>query len=528
MQLLGQVTDAAEVLERFSTDASIYQAVPQAVVYPRNTADVRRSVLMALERSAAGKPLPITARGAGTDLTGAAVGEGLAIVFPAHMNKVFDMDRRTITVQPGANFWTVQQLLHAQARFLPPFPASQLYSTVGGAVAANASGIKSVKYGSMRDYVRRLKVVLADGSLVTFGRITARQLHRKKGQTDLEGEIYRRIDSLVTDHRRLISQAMPRTVLNSAGYVLDRVKGPDGSVDLAQLIVGSQGTLGLVTEIVLETLTWVPRTTLVVGYFDDLEKAGEAVVKLRELAPSALEMVDGATIDFVRRHRAADLEGLVPENTPKLVLLAEFDDGSQLAQLRKARRAQRVLARLDAAQRYSDNALEQEALWRICGSAAALWLGEGSAALPPVMADAAVPADRLIQLLTLSQRLADKYEVELLMRGHAGAGQVWAQPVIDLGRKKTAELWPKLVNDYYEAVLSLGGTVAASHGEGGGKGKYLERQYGSEVYQLMREVKQAFDPNGIFNPQVKFAAPDAAPARVREEYRLPAAAELYP
>jgi FAD/FMN-containing dehydrogenase len=244
-QLLGHVTDAAEVLDYFSTDASIFQVRPTVVVYPKNTADVRRTVLAALERQASDKPISVTARGAGTDLGGAALGDGLVIAFPAHMNKVLDMDRRTITVQPGANLWTVQQLLHAQARFLPPFPDSLHFSTVGGAVANNAAGIKSVKYGSMRDYVRRLKVVLADGSLVTFGRLTARQLQRKKGQPDLEGEIYRRIDSLVTDHRRLFEQSRPKTLLNAAGYALERIKGSDGSIDLAQLIIGSQGTLGL-------------------------------------------------------------------------------------------------------------------------------------------------------------------------------------------------------------------------------------------------------------------------------------------
>lgn len=527
-QLLGHVTDAPEVLESFAADAGIYNARPEAVVYPKNTADVRRSVLLALERQAAGKPLPVTARGNGTDLTGGAVGEGLAVVFPASMNKVLDMDRRTVTVQPGANFWTVQQLLHAQARFLPSYPASQHYSTIGGAVAGNAAGVKSVKYGSMRDYVRRLKVVLADGSLVTFGRITPRQLQRKKGQTDLEGEIYRRVDALVTDHRRLISQAMPRTVLNNAGYALDRLKGPDGSLDIAQLLVGSQGTLGLITEIVLETAAWSPRTCLVAGYFDNLDTAVEAVVKLRELGPSALEMVDGAAIEFIRRHRADDLEGLVPESTPRLVLLAEFDDGSQLAQLRKIRRAQRLFTRLATAQRYCDNALEQEALWRICATAGSLWLAAGSAGLPPVLADAAVPVSKFGQLLTLAERLAAKYEITLLVHGHAGVGQVWAQPVMELGRKKADEFLPRLADDYYEAVLSLGGTVSAAHGDGIGKGRYLERQYGAEVYELMRQVKQIFDPNGIFNPLTKFSPAGAAQDLVRPSYHLPPGVEIYP
>ena len=527
-QLLGQVTDAAGILDRFSTDASIFQVQPTAVVYPKNTADVRRTVLLALERHAAGKPISITARGLGTDLGGGALGDGLVIAFPAHMNKVLDMDRRTITVQPGANLWTVQQLLHAQARFLPPFPASLHYSTVGGAVANNAAGVKSVKYGAMRDYVRRVKVVLADGSLVTFGRITARQLQRKKGQTDLEGEIYRRVDSLVTDHRRLFSGARPKTLLNAAGYALERVKGSDGSIDLAQLIAGSQGTLGMVTEIVLETVAWNPKTYLTVGYFDDLEKAGEAIEKLRELSPSSLEMVDGAVIDYLRHHRPEDIAGLVPETTPRLVLLAEFDDQSQLSQLRKARRAAKVLARYAAAQRSSENVLEQEALWRIRQSAGALWLGEGFTGLAPVMTDAAVSPAKLSQLLTLLERLVTKHEIELAVWGSAGTGQVWVQPIIELGKKKAKESLPKLMDDYYETVISLGGTTTASQGDGIIRSPYLKALYGEEAYGLIKQVKEIFDPQGIFNPLAKFATPEQVSALVRPNYDFQVPLEYLP
>jgi FAD/FMN-containing dehydrogenase len=259
---------------------------------------------------------------------------------------------------------------------------------------------------------------------------------------------------------------------------------------------------------------------LVVGYFDDLDKAGEAIEKLRELGPSSLDMVDAATLNYIQRHLAEDLNGLLPENTPQLVLLIEFDDASQLTQLRKVRRAGRILAKYAEAQRSSDNVLEQEALWRIRQSIGSLWMADGSAALPPAMSDAAVAPGKLVQLLTLVERLGSKHEVELLTWGHAGTGQVWVQPVIDLSKKKARDVLPKLMNDYYEMVLSLGGTVTASHGDGIARAPYLKALYGEEAYELVRKVKEAFDPHGIFNPLTKFAEPEQVAALVRAEYQI--------
>jgi FAD/FMN-containing dehydrogenase len=521
-QLLGSVTDSPDALEHFSTDSSIFQIMPSAVVYPFHTLDVRKTVEFAGERSAAGKPTSLIPRGKGTDQGGGAIGEGMQVVFPAHMNKLLRLDRDSVTVQPGISYKTLQQTLHTHGRFLPPYPASIDYCTVGGAVANNASGEKSVKYGSTRDFVKSLKVVLSDGSLIETHRISARELNRKKGLATLEGEIYRKTDSLLLDHPDLIRKAHPRSSKNTAGYALDKVKAKDGSFDLTQLFVGSQGTLGVITEITLKTMRYNPRNTLVVGYFNSLEKAGEAVLKLKPLAPSALEMVDYHLLRYLRDNRPGDLDGLVPESLPKVVLLIEFDDPSQVAQKIRSRRAQNVLKKFAAHAIVSTDPLEQIRLWKMRHSAAAvMWMHHGPKKALPFIEDAAVPVAQLPSFLDKTYKLLQKFDLDFAVWGHAGDANLHLQPFLDLSKRKDVDKIFHLSREFHDLAIALGGTTAGEHNDGLLRSLYLSRLYGEEMLEVFASLKHAFDPLSIFNPMKKTQATEAyARDHVRTEYSV--------
>ncbi|HSX01743.1 MAG TPA: FAD-binding oxidoreductase [Candidatus Saccharimonadia bacterium] len=525
-QLLGSITDSQDVRDYFATDGSIFRLEPEAVMYPQNTADVRKAVTFLAARAEAGKPLGIVARGKGTDQGGAAVGEGLQMVFPAHMNKMLNLGKDSVTVQPGILYQSLQQTLRSHGRFLPPYPASIDYSTLGGAVANNAAGEKSVKYGTTRDFVRSLKVVLVDGSLIETRRLSARELNRRKGQANLEGEIYRRIDSLILDHEDIIAAHQPKTTKNTAGYALGRVRGRDGSFDLSQLIVGSQGTLGLVTEITLRTVPWNPRATLVVGFFDDLRRAAEAVGKLRGLGPSALELVDHHLLEFVRRHRPQELEGLLPETMPKLVLLAEFDNASQFGQMVQTRRAQRIMAKYATSHRLCADPIEQASLWKLRRSAAAVMsLQNGAKKALPFIEDGIVPPAKLQQFLERTYKLLEKHEVDIAIWGHAGDANLHLQPLLDLGKKRDVDKIFALTREFTHLVADLGGSTSGEHGDGLIRAPYLKDLYGAELYELMCQVKDIFDPQGLFNPGKKVnVTEEQARAALRDEYHL---AHLY-
>ncbi len=520
--LLGSVTDAKDALDYFATDGSIFRIDPAGVVYPKNTHDVRQTLAFLTALAAKGHKVGLTARGKGTDQAGGALGDGLMLVMPAHLNKLVHLDKNFVTVQPGILYASLQKVLHSHGRFLPPYPSSIEFSTIGGAVANNACGEKTVKYGATRDFVRSLKVVLSNGDLIETRRISARELHRKKGQTDLEGDIYRRVDSLLIDNAKLIREAKPNTSKNAAGYALWRVKNKDGSFDLSQLIVGSQGTLGVVTEATLETLPYNRRTTLLVGFFDDLAKAGEAVLKLKPLGPSALEVVDYYLLEFLRKEKPQTIAGLVPEQLPKIALLVEFDDQSQVKQSFKSRKAGRIISRLAYQQEITTKPHEQEALWKIRRSAAAvIWMTHGAKKALPIIEDGVVPVEKLPEFLDSVYKLLNKHKLQIAVWGHAGDANFHLQPFMDLSKQSDRDKVFKLAQEFYDMVIKMGGSTCGEHNDGLMRAPYLKRLYGDEVYELFRQVKQIFDPDGILNPRVKLDVTEAdVRPLVRHEYSM--------
>ncbi len=213
----------------------------------------------------------------------------------AHMNRIIEFDSKSgiVVVEPGLNYGKLQQTLHTHGRFLPPFPASYEYSTIGGAVANNAGGEKTVKYGSTLDYVRSLRVVLANGEVIETYRLSKRELNKKLGLATFEGEIYRAVDTLLDEQKNIIDDLKLNITKNSAGYNLLDIKHKDGSFDLTPLFVGSQGTLGTISEITLETEPFNPQTTLLAAQFESIDDIQSVVTELKEKTdkPSAIEMV---------------------------------------------------------------------------------------------------------------------------------------------------------------------------------------------------------------------------------------------
>ena len=204
----------------FSTDGSIFAVAPSAIMYPRNENDVRKTARFAWQLAERGRIIPITARGSGTDQSGAAIGPGIIMVFPAHMNRILELDAKSgvVVAEAGVNYGKVQQTLETHGRFLPPYPANLEYSTLGGAVANNTSGAKSVKYGDTRAYVKALRVVLANGEVIETHKISRHELNRKLGLATFEGEVYRAIDTLIEDNQKLIEKTRLNITKNTAGY----------------------------------------------------------------------------------------------------------------------------------------------------------------------------------------------------------------------------------------------------------------------------------------------------------------------
>lgn len=534
--LSGEVLDSAAVRDYFSTDASVLQLKPALVIYPRSTNDVRKVTRFSWQLAEKGHTLPITARGSGTDQTGAAIGKGAVLVFPAHMNKVLELDsqQKLVRVQPGVNFMALQEILNTHGLFLPPFPASYKYSTIGGAIANNSAGEKSLKYGAMVQWVDKLEVVLANGELIQTGRLGRKEVEKKKGLTTLEGELYRTVDAIEAEHGELLDGYYGRLLVSkdSVGYNLRDVRRKDGSIDLTPLFVGSQGTLGIVTEAILKVEVYQPKMTLVVAGFETLDAAVEAVGPLRDLAPSALEMIDKHLIEFCKKEQdyVFPTEVVNGDFVPAAVVFVEFDELADRTRRKKAKRAVKLLEGLSQHIVVSNDLEEQERLWAARHAAATVvnYDHAGKTALP-IVDDASVPHDKLHELLGVIYDLFDRHHLPVAVWGHAGDANLHVQPLLDLSKLSDRQKTLRLMDEYCRAVTALGGSIAAEHNDGRLRAPFVKLQTGDDMLQLFADLKHGFDPYGILNPGVKVGT-DAKQLveMLRKDYSLVHLAEHLP
>ncbi|MEO5628047.1 MAG: FAD-binding oxidoreductase [Candidatus Saccharimonadales bacterium] len=525
--VLGEVMTSTDMRNYFSTDGGVFTVTPSVVLYPRNENDVRKTARFSWQLAERGRVIPITARGMGTDQAGAAIGSGIMMVFPAHMNKISELDGKSgvVIVDPGINYGRLQQSLHTHGRYLPPYPSSVDYSTIGGAVANNAGGEKSVKYGKTRKYVRSLRVVLANGEVIQTGRINKREVNKKLGLATFEGEIYRALDKLFEEKQDIIGDVDPiKVTKNSAGYDIWDIKNKDGSYDLTPLFVGSQGTLGIVTQVELNTEPFNTQTTLLVGSFDDIKIAETVALELRALAdgPSAIEMVDGKLLEFIDKHNPNSLNDVVTKPYHKIIMLVEFDDNNDRQQRRLTKKAQKIFDKYEISYQLERDSQKQAELWKIRRSAASIIThNEGNLKALPVIEDGIVPTDRFQEYLDNIYALFDKYHLKAAVWGHAGDANLHMQPFLDLSEVADRQKVFKLAEEYYQMVIDLGGSTSGEHNDGRLRGPYLKQLYGEEIYQVFERIKLIFDPHGTLNPGVKIGVSvDDIKPLLRHEYTM--------
>jgi len=523
--LTGEVMTGTDARRYFATDGSILAVAPALVAYPRSENDVRKTARFTWQLAERGRVIPITARGSGTDQTGASLGSGIMLVFPAHMNRVLELDTKsnTVTVEPGINFGKLQQTLHTHGRFLPPYPSSLEYSTVGGSIANNDSGEKSTKYGDMRVYVQSLRVVLANGEVIETGRLSKRELNRKLGLSSFEGEIYRTIDTLIEENKDLITKLERNVAKNNAGYALADVRRKDGSFDLTPLFVGSQGTLGIITEAVLETELHNPQTTLLMAHFDNLDHFQSAVLDLRKLPepPSALEFVNGDLLRNIQEQNPNQLREVLEPPFPDITLLIELDVMDKHAK-RQLKRTEKILGKYASSFQRAADIEQQQLFWKVRQSSSTIiGVNDGQARAVPVIGDGCVPLENLRAYLDGMRTILENQDLPVNLWGHAGEGIVHTQPKLDLSQVGDRQKAFRIIEDSNKLIVSLGGSISGESGDGRLRTPYLEAFYGSEAYALLQQVKQAFDPYGTLNPGVKFGSSiEDIKAMVRADFAL--------
>jgi FAD/FMN-containing dehydrogenase/Fe-S oxidoreductase len=478
----------------YSTAACMYQIEPLGVVVPRDAEDVRAVVGYAAERG-----FPLIGRGAGSSLNGQALGRGIVLDFTKYMRTVVSVDPggRTAVVQPGVVLKQLNRGLAKHGLWFAPDPSSGDQATIGGMIGANAAGARSLKYGSTRDHVRRIRGVLADGeSLVT-----------SDGADDGVGEGQRRIEgglrALLTENAGLIEKCRPRVNKNSSGYCLDGV-ADDSRTNLIPLLVGSEGTLALVTEATLNLLPLPLARGTALFFLAELAAAGEGVCELLGRQPCAIEIVDDKFLKLARIDNATALEPVPPET--KYMLLVEFEGEDAAAVARSLAAAEQRLVRetrLAFAAELATEAPAQQKLWAVRKAATpVLNRMEGPRRPISVIEDAAVAPERLVEYITGLQEIMDRHGVEATLHGHAGNGHLHVRPVLDLKRTDDLERLKSITQSAADLVQRLRGTLSAEHGDGLCRTQFLPQAFG-ELYSVFVQVKRLFDPLGLLNPGKK-------------------------
>lgn len=526
--LRGELLTDEASREHYAKDGSIFRVVPSAIVLPKDRADIVALVRWLREKKQADPANPalsLTARGKATDQAGGPLNEGIIVRFPGYVDKIIEIGSDFVRVEPGALVGQVNEALVGRGRFLPFYPASAAFSTIGGAVANNAAGEKTLKYGSARLYVKALKMVLASGTEVLVTPLSYADLELKKQQFNFEGDVYRGMQALLKKHRTLLEETRPKVNKYSIGYNLwdvERITDEGGVFDLTQLIAGSQGTLGILTEVSLWTLPKPSRTGVMLAYFDSLSKAGEATAALVELGPSALEMVDRFLLEIVRREKPEMLAGLLPAETPELALLCEFD-GNEVGEIEeKLGEAANRVAGLSTGSRRTTDPEEQKRLWQVRRSALIVVEGiQGKKKALPFIEDVTVPMDRFPEYVAKLYEILQRHQVAFAVWGHAGNGNVHVQPFLDIGDPRDREKLFAIADEVFDLVVKLEGVFSGEHNDGIMRTPYLSRLYPKELLDVWREVKRIFDPQGIFNPGKKVAIDLAyVKAHLRDEYEV--------
>ncbi|MBN1393747.1 MAG: FAD-binding protein [Pirellulales bacterium] len=492
--IAGEVRCDDVFSQLYAGDAGIYEIKPLGVVRPRSTADLSACVKYAAE-----KRIPLHARGAGSGVAGQSLGPGLVVDFSTHLRRIIRIDDDRVLLQPGVVHERLNAQLRRRGRVFGPDSAVGAVSTVGGMIAVNAAGSRWLKYGSTSRCVQGLQVVLADGEVLELGREplvggrSASSIPRKR-------ELIDRLAALLREKDELIRGGQPNCPENHCGYNLAGVLSED-AIDVARLLVGSEGTLALTTEAVLSTDLLPRHRGVALLFFDGMDKAARAVPDVLAHGPSACDLMDRRHLSIARETESR-FERLIPVETEALLLVEQDDDDPRRVRERLHRLVgelwQRKRFAFGARQAFEDD--EAQLFWRLVNKVqSALYRMSGPTRPLPVVEDMAVAPQSLPDFIPRVQNVLKRNRATASLYCHAGQGQLHVQPFFDLSDADDVRRMRLLAEGLYEETLAVGGSIGGEHGCGLSRTPFVRRQSG-KLFDVFLEVKKIFDAENILNP----------------------------
>jgi FAD/FMN-containing dehydrogenase len=536
----GEIDTSEESRQFYSHDASLFELVPEAVVFPTDAGDIEKLVAAVNVCRVEVPQLSLTARSAGTDMSGGAISESVLVDFTKHFNRIHEITKHSASLQPGVLYRDFEKQSLRKGALLPSFPASRELASVGGMISNNSGGEKSLEYGKTENFVTGLQVTLADGNTYTFKPLNKEQLAAKKAKKDFEGKIYRAMHKLLEDNYEAIKAAKPKVTKNSTGYNLwDVWDRETGVFDLTKLLVGSQGTLGLVSDISLRLINDRPHSGVLVAFMKKTDNLGEVINVVLPQKPASFEAFDNYTLMlsvkfFPYFRKTLGWKGLIKlglqllpdafllfRGIPKLVLLIEFT-GETPQEVKNRVHAMRLILKPYKMEAMEEDSTEAKAWkFRIMRRESFNLLRKKvkDKHTAPFIDDMVVPPAHLTKFLPQLRKIIDKYKLFATVAGHMGDGNFHVIPLMKIENpKERAKLRPAM-KEVNELVLSYGGSLSGEHNDGMIRGPWLEQMYGKKTTGLFKQTKQIFDPDNIFNPHKKTDASwDYSMSHIREHF----------
>jgi FAD/FMN-containing dehydrogenase len=540
----GDIDTSDETRQLFSHDASLFELIPQVVVSPKNEHDLRVLVETVNKCRDDMPELSLTARSAGTDMSGAAITESVLVNFRKYFIKIEHVTPTSARVQPGVLYKDFEAETLKHKALMPTYPASRDLASVGGLVNNNSGGEKSLEYGKTQNFVSELNVVFSDGVTRKVKPLTKAELDHKMKQKDFEGQMYRQLFILIDGNYDKIKAAKPHVSKNSAGYYLwDVWNRETGMFDLTQLICGAQGTLGMVSDIHFKLVPSRPHSGLLVMFLKNINDLGELIPKVLEHKPATFESFDDKTLWLSIRFMPSFLKmlglkrfihlliTLIPDGLqllrgiPKLILMVEFNGQTEDEVREKIRNLHKDLKKKRAI--YEINGFEEDATE---GKSEKFWIMRRYSFqllrskvkdkhTAPFIDDFIVNPQYLTEFLPKLRKIIKKYNLFATIAGHMGDGNFHVIPLMKIEDPKERKKLEPAMREVNDLVLHYHGSITAEHNDGMIRGPWLEAMYGKEIVGIFKQTKKIMDPDNIFNPHKKADATwDYSMSHIREKF----------
>jgi FAD/FMN-containing dehydrogenase len=538
---MGDIDVSTETRELFSHDASMFELMPEAVISPRDSSDIGKLVREVSARKKAVPNLSITPRSAGTDMGGSAIGQSIILSMTQHLNRIFNVSETSAHAQPGVYYRDFEKETLKHNALMPSYPASRDLCTIGGMVANNAGGEKSLQYGKTEKFIQELKVVFADGNEYVVKPLSKKELDEKINQNDFEGNLYKQVFELVDGHYDEIKDAKPRVTKDSTGYHLWNVWDKEkGIFDLTQLIVGSQGTLGIVTDIKFRLVKAPKHSGTLVVFLRDIKPLGDIINAVLKHKPATFEGFDNYTLMlsfklFYYFHQTLGWGGmtklafqLIPDalmlfkGIPKMVLLIEFNGETPEEVKQKVHKLHQDLKPFKHKALFEEDETEAKAkkFWIMRRESFNLLRKKvKDKHTAPYIDDLVVPPEHLPEFLPELRKIMKKYQLLATIAGHMGDGNFHVIPLMKIEDQEERDKISPSMKEVNELVLKYGGSLSGEHNDGMTRGPWLHQMYKPEIVEHFKTAKKIFDPDNIFNPKKKTDADWAfSMAHLREHF----------